>query len=89
MRNEALDKRLDSLSDDEIRLVLQFRSRQTRQITPARWVARILSLLATFAILVVISIAFIQAVEIKNNGVIGEIPVPLSWVTAITNNVKS
>lgn len=89
MRNEALDKRLDSLSDDEIRLVLQFRSRQTRLITPARWVARILSLFATFAILVVISIAFIQAVEIKNNGVIGEIPAPLSWVTAITNNVKS
>lgn len=89
MDNEAMNKRLDSFSEDEIELVLQFRARQARQITPARWVARVLSLLASFAILVILSIAFIQAVKIKNHGYSGEIPAPLSWIAAITNNVKS
>ncbi|MDF9778899.1 type IV secretory pathway component VirB8 [Pseudomonas baetica] len=82
MGNEAMNKDLDSLSDDEIELVMQFRARKARRVSPTRRFAWILSLLATSGILVVLGVAFVQAVKIKNHGYSGEIPAPLSWIVA-------
>lgn len=89
MGNESMTKQLGSLSKDEIELVMQFRARQERRGSPARRALRLLSLLATFGILVVTVIFYIQAVEVKNNGYKGEVPAPLSWILAITTDMKS
>lgn len=86
---DSLNPQLGPLSEEEIELVMRFRARQARRVTPARRLVRILSLLATSVILVIVAMAFIQAVELENNGYSGEIPAPLSWIAAITINLKS
>lgn len=89
MGNESMTKRLGSLSNDEIELVMRFRARQEQRGSPARRLVRLLSLLATFGILVVTGLVFIQAIEVTNNGYKVEVPAPLSWILAITSDVKS
>lgn len=89
MGNEAMTKQIGSLSKDEIELVMQFRARQERRGSPARRLARLLSLVATIGVLVFTAIVYIQAVEVNNNGYKGDIPAPLYWILAITTDVRS
>jgi hypothetical protein len=88
MDNGALNMQLDSLSDDEVEHVMQFRASQASPFTPARRFAWLVSLLAVWVILVIVAVAFKQGVEINNHGLIGEIPAPLSWLFTISVKIS-
>lgn len=89
MGNESMNKQPDSLSEEEFELVLQYRARQARRASPARRFARSLSLLATSVTVVIVAVAWFQAVELQNNGYSDDIPAPLSWIAAIKINAKN
>lgn len=76
----------DSLSEEEIQLVMQYR---TRQSSTARRFARLLAQVAVFGIPVFGAVLWLQAAQLQNNSARGDIPAPLSWIVSITFKGKT
>lgn len=89
MDNEAMNKELASLSEEEFELVMLHRARQARLASPARRFARRLAMLVTFGVAVLIVVVWFQAAQLQSNGGSGGIPAPLSWIVGAWLNAKS